>query len=325
MSPARKVGFFVFLALCLIAAMILNFSKGRGLFTPTFTIRIVSTGIGGLKVGGPVSMSGVPVGSVTAIDLTEDRKAVQISARILSRYPVRRDARFEIDQSGFLGDQFVSITPQGDTAPFLTDGEVVHAEKPFDLQETARSATALLAKLDTALDRINGAVKRVDDQLITTETLTNLTASAANLHRASEEAVLTIAEARRLIVTNSPAVASSVSNLQALTFTLKGTATQLDALVVEQRPALREVVANAGVATADLKAITSDLREGKGVAGALLNDEALRLQLGSAFTNLATVSSNLARFGLLYKPPRPRPVITNEVRLLGKDPMNSSR
>ena len=321
MSPARKVGFFVFLTLVLIAVMILNFSKGRGLFASTYDFRIVSTEIGGLKVGAPVSMSGVPVGSVTRFDLTEDRKSVEITVRVLSRYPVRRDARFEIEQSGFLGDQYVSIAPQGDTEPFLSDNDVVQAEKPFDLQETARSATALLGKLDTALDRINTAVKRVDDQLITPETLTNLTASAANLRKASEEATLTITDARRLIQTNAPAVAGTVSNLNALSLTLRGTATQLDGFVTEQRPALREVVANAGTATADLKSITSDLRAGRGVAGALLNDEALRLQLGSAFTNLATVSSNLARFGILYKPKTARAPLTNSTRVLGKDPV----
>ncbi|MEN9677278.1 MAG: hypothetical protein RIS76_3174 [Verrucomicrobiota bacterium] len=325
MSPARKVGLFVFVTLALIAAMILNFSKGRGLFASTYSFRIVSTEISGLKVGAPVAMSGVPVGNVSGFELTADRKAVEISVRLLSRYPVRRDARFVIQQSGFLGDQYVAIAPQGDTAPFLAENEAVQAEKPFDLQETARSATLLMSKLDVALDRINGAVKRVDEQLITTETLTNLTASAAHLRQASENAALAMADARRLIQTNSPTVAGALSNLNSLTFTLKGTATQLDALVTEQRPVLREAVANAGAATADLKVITSDLRQGRGVAGALLNDEALRLQMGSAFTNLATVSSNLARFGILYKPKAARPVITNTVPRLGKDSTEQSR
>ncbi|MFO1459665.1 MAG: MlaD family protein [Verrucomicrobiota bacterium] len=327
MSSARKVGLFVLFTLALIAAMILNFSKGRGLFTSTYTIRIATSEVGGLKEGAPVSISGVPVGSVSRIELTPDRKIVEISAKILSRYPVRRDARFSIDQSGFLGDQYVSITPQGATAPVISDNEIVQAEKPFDLQETARSATALLGKLDIALDRINGAVRKVDEQLITTETLTNLTASAANLRRATEEAAATLEDARRLVQTNAPAVSGVLSNLTAMTGTLKGTALQLDGLVTEERPALKELVSNADAATADLKSITADLRSGRGVAGALLQDEALRLQMGSALTNLATVSSNLARFGIFYKPRQPRPPssATNRVVRLGKDHTEDGR
>jgi len=319
MSSARKVGLFVFATLVLIAAMILNFSKGRGLFASTYQIRVHSVEVGGLKKGAPVSISGVPVGNVTGIGLTEDRRAVEVTARILSRYPIRNDARFSIDQSGFLGDQYVAITPRGDTAPFLNDDEIVKAERPFDLQETARSATALLGKLDIALDRINAAAKRLDEQLITPETLTNLTASAANLRLATEEAVGTLAEARMLIRTNAPAVAGALSNLATITDTLKGTAGQLDAFVAEQRPALGGLVSNASAATADLKRLTTDLREGRGTAGALLYDDGLRLQLGSAFTNLATASSNLARFGIFYKPRPPRTPSTNRARLMGKD------
>lgn len=325
MSSARKVGIFVFVTLAIIAGMILNFSKGRGLFAPTYTIRVLSVEVGGLKVGAPVAISGVPVGSVTRIELTEDRRAVAISARILSRYPIRRDARVSIAQSGFLGDQYIAIVPQGDDAPFLADAEAIEAERPFDLQETARSATTLLGKLDLALDRINGAAKRLDEQLITPEALTNLTASADNLRRATEEAVLTLSDARGLIRTNAPVVSGALSNLAVISGTLKGTTDQLDAFVTEQRPALQSLVSTAGAATADLKAITTDLRQGRGVAGALLNDEDLRLQLGSALTNLAIVSSNIARFGILHKPRPPREVPTNRVRMMGRDPLAPRR
>jgi hypothetical protein len=38
------------------------------------------------------------------------------------------------------------------------------------------------------------------------------------------------------------------------------------------------------------------------MAGAALKDEALRTQFGEMIGNLTTVSSNLAKFGLLYKP-----------------------
>ncbi|MBN8245907.1 MAG: MCE family protein [Verrucomicrobia bacterium] len=325
MSSERKVGVFVLATLVLIAGMILNFSKGRGLFASTYTVRVRSVEVGGLKKDAPVSISGVTVGNVTGIELTEDRRAVEVSARILSRYPIRSDARFSIDQSGFLGDQYVAIAPRGDTAPFLNDNDIVQAEQPFDLQETARSATALMGKLDVALDRINSAAKRLDEQLLTPATLTNLSASAANLRLATEEAVGTLADARTLLRTNAPAVAGALSNLSTITGTLKGTAIQLDAFVAEQRPALGTLVSNATETTGDLKRITADLREGRGSAGALLYDDGLRLQLGSAFTNLATASSNLARFGIFYKPRPPRVPSTNRMRLLGKDPTDPAR
>ena len=61
--------------------------------------------------------------------------------KIDSRYPLRQDARFVIEQSGFLGDQHVAIYPQSTTTPLLEPGSEVPCEQPFNLQEAARSAT----------------------------------------------------------------------------------------------------------------------------------------------------------------------------------------
>ena len=320
MNSARKVGLFVAFTLTVIAGMILNFSKGRGIFSPSYTVHVMSERVGGLKVGAPVALSGVPVGNVTAIDLTPDRRAVDISVRILRKYSIHGDARFGIEQSGFLGDEFVSIVAMSNAAPVLQDGGVVKAETPFNLQDAAKSATSLLSKLDTAVERINGAVERVDKLLLSESTLTNLSASAANFREASAEATATLADVRRVVTNNAPTIAATFSNLNTLSLRLNTVATNVDQFIAEQKPALGQVLDNAGAATADLKAITSDIREGRGAVGALLADDALRLQLGNTLTNFAIVSSNLARFGILYKPKQPKTPLTNTISLPPKNP-----
>lgn len=318
MSSPKKVGIFVVATLALIAGMILNFSKGSSYFTPAITVRVLTERVGGLKVGAPVAVSGVPVGHVTAIDLSEDRREVEIRLRIERRYPVHGDARFGIEQSGFLGDEFVSIVPRRNEKPVLGDGAIVRAETPFNLQEAARSATQLLGKLDTAIDRINDAVGRVDEKLLGDSTLTHLAQTAANVRLASAEAAAALADIRLVVSNNAPVVGQALTNLGRLTVRLDSLATNVDQFITEQRPAVSNAIANAGVVTEDLRGITSDLRAGRGVAGGLLSDEALRLQLGSALTNLATTSSNLANFGILYKPPRPRKTLTNPMRFPSK-------
>lgn len=320
MSSPRKVGLFVAFTLAVIAGMILNFSKSRGVFTPSLTFDIVAERVGGLKVGAPVALSGVPIGSVSGIDLTDDRRSVKITVRVVKKYPIHADAKFGIEQSGFLGDEFVSIVPQKNEKPPLENGATVRAETPFNLQDAARSATALLGKLDTAVERINSAVERVDQKLLTEATLTNLSETAVNFRLASAEATEALHDVRRLVTNNSPTITATFSNLNTLSVQLATVATNVDGFLAEQKPAIGEVLGNASAATADLKSMTADLRAGRGVAGALLADEALRLQLGGALTNMATVSSNLARFGILYKPPQPRKVLTNQVKYTGRDP-----
>ncbi len=320
MSQPKKVGLFVAFTLALIAGMILNFSQARGLFAPTYTVRIVTDRIGGLTAGAPVTLSGVPVGNVSSIDLTPDRRSVEISARILRKYPIHGDARFGIEQSGFLGDEFVAIVPQRNEKPILNHGAVVQAETAFNLQDAGKAATALLVKLDRAVEQINSTVERVDQRLLTDETLNHLAATAANFRHASAEATDTLGDVRRLITNHTPAVTLTFSNLTQLTARLGLVVTNVDLFIAEQKPALSQLLSNASETTADLKLITADLREGKGPVGALLKDDALRLQLGATVTNFAVASSNLARFGILYRPPQPKKVLTNQVKYPGRNP-----
>ncbi len=316
---ATKVGLFVAGTLAVIAALLLNFSKGAGLFAPIYHIHVVSENVGGLIPDAKVLMSGVQVGSVEALDLAADGRAVSITLRILKKFPVHADARFEIEQSGFLGDQYVSIVPEKNIKDVLADGAHVTATKPFNLQEAARSAVGLMQKLDTAVERINGAVARVDKLLLNETVLTNLSATADNFRATSADAKAAVAEIRGVVATNAPMITLTLSNLNRLSFVLQGVATNLDGTLDSAKPALNATLSNAADATHDLKGLIAGLQRGEGPAGALLKDEGMRNQVGSVVTNLATVSSNLAKFGILYKP-KTTTVLTNDTRYTGRGP-----
>lgn len=299
---ATKVGLFVFLALMVIALLLVNFSKGRGLLTPSYRVIIRAENVGGLKAGAAVLVSGVPVGTVELIELNADGRTVAITTRILKKFTIYADARFEVEQSGFLGDQYISVVPTKNEKEALKEGSVVRAQVPFNLQEAARSAMGLMQKLDTAVDRINGAVARIDKVLLSEQVLTNLAATAVNFRRVSERAEAAVGDVQGVIATNGPMVGLTFSNLNTLSLTLINTASNLQSTVDAAKPDLQAALHKAADATGDLKLITADLQAGKGMAGAALKDEALRTQFGEMIGNLTTVSSNLAKFGLLYKP-----------------------
>ena len=48
----------------------------------------------------------------------------------------------------------------------------------------------------------------------------------------------------------------------------------------------------------------ADVEAGKGLAGGLLRDESLKTDMKSLMSNLTMLSSNLNKYGLLYKPPQ---------------------
>src|SRR5690242_2327958 len=107
-----KVGLFVFVGLVLLAVLMLKFSKGTTFLRgATYTILLRAANVGGLKVRSQVLMAGVQIGTVSDIRLAPSGTTVTISLRLFSQYAIHKDARFGIEQSGFLGDQYVAIIP----------------------------------------------------------------------------------------------------------------------------------------------------------------------------------------------------------------------
>ena len=136
-----KVGIFITVALTILAALMVNFSKSVSLFTPTYQLSLRAANVGGIKTSAGVLMSGVPIGNVASVDLAPNGKSVILHLRLLAKFKIRRDAEFIIEQSGFLGDQYVAVYPSGrDTDAFLADGALVDCQEPFNVQEAARAA-----------------------------------------------------------------------------------------------------------------------------------------------------------------------------------------
>lgn len=301
----------MFIALVLIAAMLVNFSKGASWFHSYYRIMVNSRNVGGLKSGATVLLAGVPVGSVESTELGPQGTNVIITLRIFKRFGIHGDARFEIEQSGFLGDQFIGVTPTRNALPLLEDGVMVSAEAPFDILEAARSAMSLLGRLDTTIDRMNSAVGRLDQQLLNDQVLTNLAAALINTRRISEHADQVVTRLDQLVATNEPVIGEAIRQARDVVTHLNTTVTNLDATMNGLRPQLLMVVSNSAAASADLKGLLGGIQAGEGVAGGLFKDPSMRAKVDAMLTDLGTLSSNLSRFGILYRPKGPP--LTNSI------------
>src|ERR1035441_1914265 len=149
-----KVGLFVFIGLVLLAALLIQFSKGTSLFRGTYELRLHASNVGGLKPRAGVLLAGVQVGSVSDIKLAEDGKSVTILLKVYKDSKIYHDARFVIEQSGFLGDQYVSVIPTSNAPPVLTNSEDVVCQEPFNLQEVARSTSGFIKRIDETAKKL---------------------------------------------------------------------------------------------------------------------------------------------------------------------------
>ena len=302
---ASKVGLFVFIGLVLIAGLLLNFSRSAGLFKSKYHITMRTQSVAGLKEGADVFLSGVRIGNATRIRLDYKNKGVQVELTILSEFPLRTDSRFLIDQQGVLGDQFVNVTPGSSDAPLLKDGDVVEGNEPFNLQEVAQSANSLIKRFEQLGATVTEAITRLNNQVLDARTLSNLSLTMENIEGASSRAVVLVDNASGMISNSSPVLALSMTNLLNFSRKLDKVAMNVDETILTNRVELNEAMKNLRDATASLKQMTADMQSGKGLVGGLLKDEELRSDLSVTVSNLAILSSNLNRFGLLYKPKQP--------------------
>ncbi len=315
-----KVGLFVMLSLGLVAALIMGFSKSTSLLTKTYEFLLTTANVGGIRTGATVLVAGVQVGTVRQIDLDDSGKSVTMHIQIQARFKIHKDARFTIEQAGFLGDQYISITPGENRAAVLQPGETVACEEPFNLQEVARSGASLLRRVDRTAARLDEAVARIDRTLLAEETLTNLAGAVGNFRVVSDRALNTLDGIDQLVQTNTPALTVAISNLVSFSAQLDQVTEELQLTIATNRVEITTAVQNVQTATSHLSKILEDLQAGKGLAGSILKDENLQREFASTVSNFNLVSSNLSQHGLLWKPRNRKAAPVASAPYPGKNP-----
>jgi phospholipid/cholesterol/gamma-HCH transport system substrate-binding protein len=211
---------------------------------------------------------------------------------------LHKDARFVIEQSGFLGDQYVGILPTKNEGGKFKSGDEAWAETPLDLQEVARSAAGFIQHLDSAATNINDALGEARRTILSARALTNLSLTFDNLQRVSERSLLIVDNVDALVGTNSPALSASVSNLLVFSEQINESARALQELLATNSPEIGAAVKNIESSTETVKKLLDGVQEGKGLAGKLLENEQIAANLSQVVSNLSITTSNLNRLGL---------------------------
>ncbi|HUR47066.1 MAG TPA: MlaD family protein [Candidatus Saccharimonadales bacterium] len=319
---AGKVGFFVALGIVVLGLLFMSFSKGLSLFVKTYEIKLRAASVGGLKKNAAVLLSGVTIGNVIDTEIPAEGKGVFLRLKIQEKYKIHSDARFAIEQIGFLGDQFVAIYPQDNTGPILAPGAVVKAEEPLNIGEVVRSASGLIQGVNQTIKTLNEAVSRVERTVLSDVTLSNVTETLANFRQLSTKALGMVDGIDRLVSTNTPGIYVAVSNLVLFSQDLDKLADELGTTLKLNGVELTKAVKNLEKTSIVLERLANEVDSGKGLAGSLVKDQAMSKHLSMTVSNMSVLTSNLTRFGLLYKPKQPKPESANRKPIYpGKNPI----
>ena len=251
-----KVGLFVIVLLGLAAVMSIKFSEtGFGL-RDTYSLTLRTSNAGTIIRDSPVLMSGVKIGYVDSFDLTEDGSEVLINVELYPEYSkvVREGVTFRIKSTGFLGDQFIGVFPGETFGAELAEGTEHPCESPFDVEQMGQKVSGLIERVDGAVEKIDLLVGNVNTNLLSSNSVENITAAIAEFRVTSEKLNQISTKVDGLITTNGPALTAGVAELSAFAKELRG-AVQTNA------PVLQASITNFNTSMANFSEFTDQLRE----------------------------------------------------------------
>ncbi len=162
-------GLFLLVGLTLIAGLIIVFGEVPDLFKPVYHVTVKFSDASGLLKGSDVYLAGAVIGKVTTDPLyIPEKQEVEVHLKINQNVQIRKDASYEIGDSGLLGDRFVVVKPkkleQGETddTPYMPDGWEVQGTQETGLSDIMNSSKPLIdhanhiaIQLDDMITRLN--------------------------------------------------------------------------------------------------------------------------------------------------------------------------
>lgn len=120
----------------------------------TMAVHIQLAESGGLLANQDVTLRGIPVGRITAINLTDDGVEAVAAIRAGTRIP--RDSPVHVSGLSAAGEQFLDFRPEHGDGPFLSNGTVID-----------KAQTSTTVSLPQIIDDSRGALAQMDAEKLT--------------------------------------------------------------------------------------------------------------------------------------------------------------
>jgi len=316
--PARDltVGSVFALALIILALAVMAVGGDSGMWFKRAGYEVVFPDATGLRVGAPVRMAGVQVGTVTGIRLPTDPSelgiAVQLGVDPDYAERIRSDSRAALRILQFLtNEKYVEIVPGSPASPTLRDGATIPLLVEVGVVERGEAIAESLGEVTTSLKSILGRMERgeglvgqvLQDPDFGKAGLESLGNTLTNLNTLTDDLVAGKGTLGRLL--HDEALAGKLDQLGGA---IDDFTAIVNSLALEQG-AVGELLKDDGAgeqaiveirdAAASIKRVANRLESEQGLFGRLLNDQAysdaLAADLEATLRNAAEITDKINR------------------------------
>ena len=328
MSREVRVGLFLVVAFLILIALFEMVGK-ETIFSRSVEYRTSFKSIPGLKLGDPVRLAGVDVGTVRDIKVVGAR--VEVVMHVKPGTPVKTDSIATIKLTSLLGTNFMDISFGSPAAPVAPPGSVLASTEPPDLN-------TLLARLNDAAGDIQTLAKQMNEglgksmepisstfqsmdkiakkiekgegtlgKLIADDRLyRDIQGMAGNLSKVSEQIAKGEGTLGKLVNDDT-----LYKDLHTLTSDLRGSTGSLSRMMKDVESGkwtlgklvkdeslyneARQTLTEARGALGGLRTVSKNISDGKGTLGKLLNDETMYNDMKGAVTSLNGIMKKVER------------------------------
>ena len=292
-SQKVKVGIFVIVGTALLVGILYYIGKQQNLFGKNIQLYAVFENVNGLQIGNNVRYSGINVGTVSKIEMTEVGK-ITIEMNIGSETTafIKKDAIASVASDGLVGSMVVNIVPGKDQkSGVVVSGDTIQSkgQKGTDaMLETLNTTNENAALLSADLLKITHEIlqgKGTLGTLVNDTTLAeNIKQTVVELRKTSEETRLAIAKINQIIskINYDESAAAVILSDTAAANQVKNIFNKLEKSSVD----IKEVTAN-------LNEYLKEIKEGKGALNHITQDESFVREIDSTMVNIREAAEKL--------------------------------
>lgn len=129
------VGIFVVIGIICVGYMTIKLGKVQLFGDDELRISARFKSVSGLRVGSPVEMFGINVGTVERLSIDKERDMAVVKMKIREALKIYDDGSASIKTSGLIGDKFVKIDPGGGGDLIKSGGWITETNSPLDIED----------------------------------------------------------------------------------------------------------------------------------------------------------------------------------------------
>jgi len=289
-----KVGILAAFAIALLIIGY-NFLKGNSIFSNETTLRAKYTRVDGLTVSKPILINGYQIGRVAKLELQTDGTIIA-TLSINSKYEIPVNSIARLEGTDLLGSKAI-VMSLGNSKKMAEDGDMLNANVEKGLMEQVqpvqKKAELIIGKMDSILSSVN-SILNPNFQKNVDKSFNSIAGTLASLETTSKKV-------DGLVGSESARIEAIFKNVEGITANLNNNNKKISDILTNINTVtdkfaaanFKQTLDNANNAIADLQAVISGIKDGKGSLGLLLNDNKMYENLNNASKNLDALMIDL--------------------------------